>query len=326
MGWLGDAVDSVTEFVGNALGIPTGDEPPYSSAEYTDDPYKIELDNWHKALPYGFRHTMRGGKISNTCYLPLAPENITVSTHFGTNIIPTLYGTIEEHSEQRYYDIVLSGTTGFAPKYPNAFSSGNSGFKDEPDKTQIWRNRKSYADDKSGVGIDPNLAGGFFQKSIGALNAGLNTINKMAENFTGVQINSGVNPKTSGYVAFHNFYRFLLKYKKDAAGLIENKPYENHPLTFLNYKDNLQYDCAIMKFELKRSAAQPMLYNYIIVMRAYNLKTIDEPLEDGAVSEKLSELGLDGISGSLFQKLKQTSNGAKGVMGAFSGGTSVFGG
>ena len=148
----------------------------------------------------------------------------------------------------------------------------------------------------------------------------------MSELFTGVSIDSGINPKTSGYLAFHNLYRFLLLYKQDAAGLITNKPYARHPLTFLNYKDNLQYDCAIMKFDLKRSATQPMLYNYTIIMRAYNLKTIGSGLEAGAVGDKLSELGLDGVGGSAFQKLKGLSNGAKGVMGAVSGGLNVFGG
>ena len=323
MGFFDDAVDAVTDFVGDALGIPTGGPEPYSLAEYSNSPYSVNKDNWYKALPYGFRFSPRDGSPSVICYLPLSPENITVSTHFGTNIIPTLYGTIEEHSEQRYYDIVLSGTTGFAPKYPNAFVAGNKPFDEQ---SSNWRDRRSYADDKSGVGIDPNLAGGFFQKSIGALNAGLNTINKMAENFTGVQINSGINPQTSGYLAFHNLYRYLLEYKRDAAGLNTKKGYKQHPLTFLNYKDNLQYDCAIMKFDLKRSAQQPMLYNYTIIMRAYNLKDLTQQIEEGAVGEKLEELGLAGIGGSVFQKLKQTSNGAKGVMGAFSGGLNVLGG
>ena len=81
-----------------------------------------------------------------------------------------------------------------------------------------------------------------------------------------------------------------------------------------------------MKFDLKRSAAQPMLYNYTIIMRAYNLKTVGAPLVDGAVADKLEELGLDGVGGSAFQKIKGLSNGAKGVMGAFSGGLNVLGG
>lgn len=320
MGFLDDALDSATDFASNALGLG-GSAAPVSIDDIVSSPYNPDKSNWHKALPYGFKFTPRSGPPL-ICYLPLAPENIAVSTHFGTNIIPTLYGTIEEHSEQRYYDIVLSGTTGFAPKYSTPFKSGEQ----PPDKKAGITGRKSYKDDTSNVGIDPNLAGGFFQKSIGALNQGLNTINKMAENFTGVQINSGINPQTSGYIAFHNLYRYLLAYKRDAAGLNGNTGYKQHPLTFLNYKDSQQYNCAIMKFDLKKSATQPMLYNYTIIMRAYNLRDIAESIPDGAATERLEELGLAGIGGSVFQKLKQTSNGAKGVIGSISGGLNVLGG
>lgn len=321
MGFLDDALDSVTDFAKGALGV-SDDASAFEGDSFNIEPYDHNLSNWHRSLPYGFRHTPRGSKDSFICYLPLAPENINVSTHFGTNIIPTLYGTIEEHSEQRYYDIVLSGTTGFAPKYTAPFKAGGV----PAEKAAGATGRKSYKDDKSNVGIDPNLAGGFFQKSIGALNQGLNTINKMAENFTGVEVNSGVNPSTSGYTAFHNLYKFLLGYKRDAAGLVSQKGYKKHPLQFLNYKDNLQYNCAIMKFDLKRSATQPMLYNYTIIMRAYNLRSLSEALPDDVVTERLEELGLTGVGGSAFQKLKQTSNGAKGLLGSISGGLNAFGG
>jgi len=312
MGWTDNPIGEIA----GALGISdNGENSPTNLKSMASTPYTAKSQNWYRALPYGFRFNSRDGD-KWTCYLPLAPENIIVSTHFGTNIIPTLYGTIEEHSEQRYYDIVFSGTTGFMPKYHTPFGG-------TPEKSL---GRKSYKDDKSNVGIDPQLAGGFFQSSIGALNQGLNTVSKMAENFTGVEINSGVTPSASGYMAFHNFYRFLLAYKKDAAGLSSTKKRKKngHPLTFLNYKDNQQYDCAITKFDLTRSAASPNLYNYKITMRAYNLRDLNDLDEDtGKISERLEDLGLSGVEGSLFQKMKQTSNGAKGIIGVVTGG---FGG
>jgi len=311
MGWTDDPIGEIAGAVKGALGISSGGSPT-NIQTMTNEPYKARVQNWYRALPYGFRFNSRDGK-SWTCYLPLAPENIAVSTHFGTNIIPTLYGTLEEHSDQRYYDIVISGTTGFMPRYYTPFKGS----------TERSLGRTSYKDDKSGVGIDPQLAGGFFQSSIGALNQGLNTLNKMAENFSGVEISSGVDPAKSGYMAFHNFYRFLLAYKKDAAGLTTTKKRSKHPLTFLNYKDSQQYDCAITKFDLKRSAASPHLYNYTIAMRAYNLRDVNDLEDAGSSDEILENLGLTGVKGSLFQKMKQTSNGAKGLIGVASGG---FGG
>ena len=319
MSYLDDSKDYTADLK-DALGLNNGPGNQVIVEEVSSSPYQPNKSDWHKALPYGFQFNSRGG-TQLICYLPLAPENIAVSTHFGTNVIPTLYGTIEEHSEQRYYDIVLSGTTGFAPKYTVPFEADSQ----PADKKGDFTGRKSYKDEKV-AGIDPNLAGGFFQKSIGALNQGLNTIASMYENVNGASVTSGINPQTSGYIAFHNLYRYLLAYKRDAAGLNGNKSYKQHPLTFLNYKDHLKYDCAIMKFDLKRSASQPMLYNYTITMRAYNLRDLSESPPGGAIADRLKDLGLDGVEGSVFQKLKQTSNGAKGVIGAFSGGLNVLGG
>lgn len=320
MGFFDSPAEAISSSIQNALGFGEGSGKKFDIKKALKEPYNIDervLSNWYKALPYGFKLTPRSTPNKPMFfYLPINPNNITITTHWGTTVIPTLYGTVEEHSEQRYYDITISGTTGFAPKYVYP----------EQGVPELEIGRKSYKDDKSLLGIDPNAAGGFFQNTIGAINQTLNTANSMLENFTGVEVNSGIDPTKSGYIAFHNFYRALLSYKKDAAGIENNKRYKRHPLTFLNYKDNQQYDCAVLKFDLKRNADDPMLYNYTIILRAYNLVTltgsaIDEPLEN-----RLFQLGLDGVEGSAFQKFKQTANGAKGLTGALKGGLSVFGG
>src|SRR5208283_5374238 len=122
----------------------------------------------------------------------------TVVTHFATNVIPTLYGTVEEHSEQRYYDITISGTTGIAPRYtdinPNTASDGRLG------------------QDLGLSIIDPQLAGGFFAKTLGQAN---NIVNKAVDTAASIipgikSETAGVDLEKSGYVAFHRFYKFLL--------------------------------------------------------------------------------------------------------------------
>ncbi len=92
MSFLNDAIEMVSDTVSNVFGWDTGSDPVTLNSMY-EQPYKTEPGNWYKPLPYGFRFTSREGS-SFICYLPLAPENITISTHFGTNVIPTLYGTI----------------------------------------------------------------------------------------------------------------------------------------------------------------------------------------------------------------------------------------
>lgn len=322
MGMFDDAVKSVSDAVKKAVGYG-GDTvaKDFNPNKDLEDIYSIDsntVSHWYKALPYGFRFTPREDSSISTVllYLPINPSDMTVSTHWGTTVIPTLYGTVEEHSDQRYYDIVISGNTGITPKYTepvSGFPTPSSG-------------RTSYKDDASMGGIDSGALGGFFQQTIGAINQAIGTVKSAISNFNGVSINTGVQSEQSGYIAFHNFYRTLLMYKKDASGQKGSSRRKSHPLTFLNYKDNVQYDCAVVKFELKRNSQNPMLYNYTIILRAYNMKTIEVAGEGDNLEDKMKQLGLDGIEGSAYQKMKQTANAAKGITGVIKGGLKIFGG
>lgn len=327
MGLLGNIVNFIKS--GKDIGISDGSQTLKS---IYSTPYITPIQNWYKATPYGFSFTSRDGVVL-TCYLPIVPENITVSTHFGTNIIPTLYGTIEEHSEQRYYDIIISGTTGMAPQYVSPFSgdtpnstiavaNGNAGKNNNNDK----KPGRTTAGDSVLSSLN---ASGFFSKTAGAVSQLANTVTSFASNFASVADPTAVDPSMSGYVAFHNFYKFLLNYKKDVAGITSSRSITSHPLTYLNYKDNQKYDCAITKFDLKRSADRPMLYQYSLAMRAYNLRDMSEDVNFGKfgdLEQRRKDLGLDGIKGSWFKAMKQSSNAAKGVMGIVGGKNNLLGG
>ena len=80
----------------------------------------------------------------------------------------------------------------------------------------------------------------------------------------------------------------------------------------MNYKDNQQYDVAITGFQLTRDASNPMLYNYNITMRAYNLQKPQQFL--GAafdIRDRKEELGLDGLSTSIFAEMATRARKAK---------------
>jgi hypothetical protein len=98
------------------------------------------LTNWYQALPYGFKNVRRDGSV-RIMFLPISPSNIQVVTHYATNIVPTLYGTVEEHSEQRYFDITISGTTGFSPRYPHMLDSKDEGNADLASTNEIAANQ-----------------------------------------------------------------------------------------------------------------------------------------------------------------------------------------
>jgi hypothetical protein len=268
------------------------------------------VHNWYKQRPYAFKFTDKDGKTS-TFYLPISPSNINITTHFATNVIPTMYGTVEEHSEQRYFDITISGTTGMSPRfYTTATGQTKASLRDKVG-TEIGR--ASFTVNTFGLG-------GFFKRTQQLIQ---NTINQVTDLFGDPNGTTGIDLNKTGYVAFHNFYKFLLIYKKDAAGEYGSGSNTRAPLLFVNYKDNNQYNVAIQNFQLTRDASQPMLYNYNITMRAYNLKTADEPDTNIDLGSRAAELGLDGIKTSLFaqvaNKARQAKNAAYSAIAAAKG-------
>ena len=286
--------------------------------------YSIDWQNWYKALPYGFRYRDKKGQTYDF-YLPLAPNNIQTTTHFATNVIPTMYGTVEEHSEQRYFDIVISGTTGMAPKYFQP--------KDKDADLPSDAGRKSF--EISGGNLSSGVSGFFrrtgslFKNALGSATAVGSDVSQL---FGGSSKKppevSAIDERKSGYTAFHNFYRFLLLYKKEVAAEDGNQPRKrslndtSHPLQFLNYKDAHQYNVAITSFQLVRSAEDPMLYNYVIIMRAYDIRQVDKATFYYTGGHE--ELGLDGVdSSSKFSLMndaaRKAKNAAYGAVAAFKG-------
>ncbi len=271
--------------------------------------------NWYLQKPYTFVFTDRKKNVS-TFNLPISPSNINITTHWATNVISTMYGTVEEHSEQRYYDIVISGTTGMSPRFykpvigtdarVNAPSEGRVGF---PIKGLIPG------------GIKGGLHG--FASRTQALVT--NALNQASDLFGfGDRVTTGIDLKRTGYVAFHNFYKFLLTYKKDASGESSIRQRSKHPIKFVNFKDNNQYDVAITGFQLTRDASNPMLYNYNLTMRAYNLQDITAETIEIDIADRAAELGLDNINNESFfstmaNKARQAKNAAYAAIAAAKG-------
>ena len=245
--------------------------------------YNLKPELWYQALPYAFKAEMGGDVL--TFYLPINPSNITINTHFATNVIPTMYGTIEEHSEQRYFDINIQGTTGMSPKYATVSSI---------DSNLLPTKRSSFAKNNT-------LLGGFAQRTQSLIKGAIQKVAQLASD-VGLMKSSyiaGLADENSGYAAFHNFYRFLLLYKKE---VMKNNA---GGLYFVNYKDNNQYRVAINNFQLIRTAEDPMLYNYSISLRGYDLVSGDTtvPSEIYNMKKRLEDLGLDGATeSSVFYK------------------------
>lgn len=291
----------------------------FLSGKGLTETYQVLVTNWYKAQPYGFKVSLRDGK-NLVMFLPINPSNLQITTSFATNIIPTLYGTVEEHSDIRYFDILIRGTTGIAPRHvdPQIKEDLKPG---DYYKTSRRSGRTSFAVAQSAKSAS---ASGFFQKTLGTLSNALNKASEIANGSQKPKV--ALTDENSGYVAFHNLYRVLLQYKKDAAGVSSNKKRKEHPLTFFNYKDNNEYDVAVRNFTMERSAENPMLYNYSIQLRGYNLRTVSGTKIDEDLAQRQSDLGIDGVqSSSLLSDMKSISNSAKSIVGSLVSGINILG-
>jgi hypothetical protein len=278
--------------IGTPVGKGTSDimEDIYITTPLTDASIS---HNWYKQKPYSFVFTDRSGTAS-TFYLPISPSNLNISTHFATNIISTMYGTVEEHSEQRYYDITIAGTTGMSPRYY------------ELQEDQFGTGSRAEYPIKS---LFNGTTWGLFKRTEALAEAALNNASDI---FGPDKPSAGIDLGKTGYIAFHNFYKFLLAYKKDTSGEISSIKRKGHPLKFVNYKDNNEYDVAIQGFQLSRDASNPMLYNYNLVMRAYNLRSADGTKIENDVADRREALGLDGVNNnSIFSKMANKARSAK---------------
>lgn len=293
----------------------TGEETLANSGAGAKEIKNSPLGNWYKQKPYAFEF----GEEKHTFYLPISPSNINITTHFATNVISTMYGTVEEHSEQRYFDITITGTTGMSPRF---YKEINSMVGDETKTVG-----RAGAPVKSRVS---GRLGGFLRRTQDLVQNTLNQVNDVIGDQP--EPSTGVDLKRTGYAAFHAFYKFLLAHKQfatSAAGSGEQKT-----LKFINYKDNNMYDVAIQQFQLVRDSANPMLYNYNIVMRAYNLRTAGDSIsgiqeiqsraaELGLVSATTDEAGVE--SSSLFSKISNKASGAKNAAYSVIGAVRGFG-
>lgn len=320
---------------------PTSSQNTTVTTENDNAFYTTIGSNWFVAQPYGFKITFVDEK-AYVCFLPISPSNLSITTHFATNMVPTLYGTVEEHSDVRYFDIAIEGTTGMAPKYVGVYGAFSSNFSGTPAGQVAAEEASGLNFGRQSFSITKSIPlGGFFSKTIGALSAIKNSALDLIDGSNKTN-ESGLPEEQTGYTAFHTLYKMLLRYKKDAAGVpiagaagaagalasaAGLKPErKKHPIVFFNYKDGNQYNVVIRSFTMRRSADNPMLYYYSISMRGYALTGAEGNPEVDNQEQRLRELGLGGVkNSSLLGDIKKKANSAKGILGAAAGGINVLG-
>jgi hypothetical protein len=277
--------------------------------------YNTWDDQWYKAYPYSLGAMFQPDPIQKIVLggfvevnLPITPNNLTITTHLATNVVATLYGIVEEHSDVKFYDITIQGNTGIAPtNFMGARYGDKYVLMTPPDLNTVGR--------QSFKNFNLDL-GGFLPEVTNTINQAVKKFNAIKNTVSSLfggdpdGNETGVDNGVSGYKAFHNIYNFLQQYKASRASTSSISKFKQSPMKFYNYKDNNMYDCVPISFTMIRSAENPMLYNYQIRLRAFNLQPLYKYSRIFGVAETnlVAQTGLDRFKGSIFSKITSVAS------------------
>jgi hypothetical protein len=177
--------------------------------------------------------------------LDIPPSAVTITSPFAISVIATNKGILEEHNGLVFKTIVISGNTGILPRDRQGALSGKA--------KNTWLS--NYLPE---TGASVNKLVGSIKKLVNPSNSDIPSeadYNRFA-----------TNPST-GYAKFWRLHNFLVSY----ADAKKSGRWKNARLVFGCPKDNIEYVCTPIQFEMKRDASRPLTYNYMIVLKAWEL-------------------------------------------------------
>lgn len=309
MGWKDAVNDLVDQFTNNQLGNASLSlNNFFQRASPSGAVYSVSPKDWYKTYPYRFVVEISNSTSAavQKCYysLPIPPESLNYQMIIASQLTPTLGGVVEETSENVFWQIGLSGTTGisigrqYGPPGQTDKSGKSKNTKDKLDmpamseenfrtilKGGIFANTANkianLAADVVDIVDDP-VAGAF-----GALEALATTSQRFRRSGVVTSVTDDSNPflkaaakaanidpkllgevdATNGYVEIHLLHNFLITYSK-----LKEKYPKDYNLFFESHKDNMRWQVAVKNFMFQKNANQPYLYKYNIALQGFNLE------------------------------------------------------
>jgi hypothetical protein len=185
--------------------------------------------------------------------LDIPPQSLQFSNPFAINVSATNGGILEEHNGIVFRNITISGNTGVYVKRGSQISA-----------------EKSTAN-KILTSLFPSALNAF-----GALSDQLKKFNgdKPVSVISGDNDDMAVNGGAASFWRLHNFFIAYAELKK-------RKVNQNVRLVFGCPKDGIEYVCTPLSFDWKRSATDPLIYNYSIQLKAWDISnSISIPTSD----------------------------------------------
>lgn len=208
----------------------------------------VQESNWNRSFPFQFVLLEKGDNgytivEGQSFTLPIPPQSLTISTPFAIASSVTLGGYLEEHNGAPIRNITLQGTTGVAPA-------------------------RGAATQAKSFGALGSIFGGTLQ---GLRSVVSNTLDAVTSN---TQVNLikeedvGTNGNLHGTTGYFQFM-MLRSYLESYVTLKKTKKGVNFRLAFAIWKDKEFYLVTPISFDLNRSAASPLEYNYAIQLKAW---------------------------------------------------------
>lgn len=246
----------------------------------TSDPFWVNkapnFVGWNKSYPFKLMFKIyqetedgKGSYITPTTgkdltviefVLPIPPQDLNISMPFANVLQPTLGGIVEQTSGAPFREIVLSGVTGVNIIKNSAHSNsvindialyGGSVLGSTLNQTENFlfnaRNIVGSQSKVDGRGILNNPYG------------------------TSPTDETSVYFKSTGFYQIEALKSFLEKYAelKKFGRNLDGFHSKNLRLVFANYKDGSFYAVSGVNFIIRRSANDPLMYNYTITLRAF---------------------------------------------------------
>lgn len=207
--------------------------------------------------------------------LDIPPSAISITSPFAISVIATNRGILEEHNGLVFKTIVISGSTGVMPI---SRAMGGSGKQQNNFLTNFFPEATQAAN---------NLLGG-----VGKL---VKTIKGAGPADKGDDLVKG--NRDTGYGKFWRLHNFLVAYSEAKKEI----KWKGARLVFGSPKDNIEYVCTPIQFEMKRDVAKPLVYNYTIVLKAWettkpfspkpnSLAELPSPRNPGAIKDLANTL------------------------------------
>jgi len=242
--------------------------PSYPNPDWVWD--TVSPFNWNKSFPYQLivveasRVDSKNGKNKPTTgytpslefatfTLPIAPQEMNISTPSAVHLSATLGGVIEEHNAAPFRTITMSGTTGVTPLRGRAAVLGARGSLKAIFAGTIGKAEKIASD---------------FGKLIGGTNSNLNLISDTPDVGTDEFLQS------TGYLQFQMLQRFWESY------LHAKKSKPTLRLALCIWKDSSVFLVTPLDLTLRRNASSPLEYTFTLQFKAFKRVHLNQDSPD----------------------------------------------